>query len=347
MATAKKLPSGAYRVRVYDKHTQKYKSFTAPTKREAERLANDYLDGLTSRISPTLETAATEYINARAAVLSPTTISCYKVILKNNMTRLLNRPINEITPQEVQDWVNELTVQKTPKTVKNAYGFFTAVINYNDVDIKLKKIVLPKKTKQFKRLPTVSEVIDAIADTSVELPALLGVWLGMRMSEIRGIRKCDIDGNILTINQVVVVVDNKDVVKSAAKTYNSNRQLKLPPPIMDLIDRIDCSPTDRIIPDTRDSIYHKFKRLMLKQGFNISFHDLRHVNASVMAALNIPDLYAMERGGWSNTATLKGVYQQTFDDQRRQVDAIIDNYFTQIYATKCATKKEEVRNEAV
>ena len=46
MATAKKLPSGNYRVRVYDKATEKYKSFTAPTKREAERLASDYLAGL-------------------------------------------------------------------------------------------------------------------------------------------------------------------------------------------------------------------------------------------------------------------------------------------------------------
>ncbi len=32
MATAKKLPSGSYRVRVYDKNTGKYKSFTAETK---------------------------------------------------------------------------------------------------------------------------------------------------------------------------------------------------------------------------------------------------------------------------------------------------------------------------
>jgi hypothetical protein len=39
MATAKKLPSGNYRVRVYDKSTGKYKSFTAQTKREAERAA--------------------------------------------------------------------------------------------------------------------------------------------------------------------------------------------------------------------------------------------------------------------------------------------------------------------
>lgn len=33
MATAKKLPSGSYRVRVYDKNTGKYKSFTAEMKK--------------------------------------------------------------------------------------------------------------------------------------------------------------------------------------------------------------------------------------------------------------------------------------------------------------------------
>ena len=46
MATAKVLPSGAYRVRVFaGKENGKsiYKSFTAPTKKEAEYLATQYL----------------------------------------------------------------------------------------------------------------------------------------------------------------------------------------------------------------------------------------------------------------------------------------------------------------
>ena len=43
MATAKKLPSGSYRVRVYDKNTGKYKSFTAETKKEAELMAAEWL----------------------------------------------------------------------------------------------------------------------------------------------------------------------------------------------------------------------------------------------------------------------------------------------------------------
>lgn len=46
MATAKKLPSGAYRCLIFDRMEdgkRKYKSFTAPTKKEAEYLATQYI----------------------------------------------------------------------------------------------------------------------------------------------------------------------------------------------------------------------------------------------------------------------------------------------------------------
>ena len=45
MAKAKKLPSGNWRCRAYDKETRKYKSFTAETKKEAELMALEWLNG--------------------------------------------------------------------------------------------------------------------------------------------------------------------------------------------------------------------------------------------------------------------------------------------------------------
>ena len=53
----------------------------------------------------------------------------------------------------------------------------------------------------------------------------------------------------------------------------------------------------------------------------------RHLNASVMLMLGVPDKYAMERGGWSTNATLKAVYQHTFSDERKRVDEQIDGFF--------------------
>ena len=46
-----------------------------------------------------------------------------------------------------------------------------------------------------------------------------------------------------------------------------------------------------------------------------------------MLMLGIPDKYAMERGGWSTNTTLKSVYQNTFDAERRKVDEQIDGFF--------------------
>ena len=82
---------------------------------------------------------------------------------------------------------------------------------------------------------------------------------------------------------------------------------------------------------------------MKKMGYKISFHDLRQINTSVMAALGVPDVYAMERGGWSNTTTLKSVYQQTFDTTRDAVDKKIDDYFCSLIPDKYDTNFDECR----
>ena len=78
---------------------------------------------------------------------------------------------------------------------------------------------------------------------------------------------------------------------------------------------------------------------MANNGIEMSFHDLRHLNASVMLMLGIPDKYAMERGGWSTPNVMKNVYQHTFSEERKLVDERIDDYFNSlIYDTKYDTK---------
>lgn len=347
MATARKLPSGSYRVRIWVNDIKKYKSFTAPTKKEAERMAADWL--LDHEIQAerdnvlTFEKAALMYIEQRRATLSPTTISGYEVIMRNNVERIKEMPLDKLTPQIIQDWVNELTVSKTPKTVHNVYGFFKSVVTYHDIPLRLNKIQLPKKTRKFKRLPTAELVINTFKGTDIELPVLLAVWGSFRMSEILGIQVRDIQDGVLTINRVKVRVENEIVVKERAKTYDSNRQIQLPAPILSLISAAGKSDTDYIVDYNRNQIFKRFTRQMGKLGYQISFHDLRHVNASVMAALNIPDLYAMERGGWANTNTLKGVYQQTFTDERQRYDKVIDDYFNALYDTKYDTNNDKAQ----
>lgn len=78
-------------------------------------------------------------------------------------------------------------------------------------------------------------------------------------------------------------------------------------------------------------MYHRWIKLQDKYGMpHITFHDLRHLNASVMALLRIPDKYAQERGGWKSDNVMKNIYMQTFSEERERVDNVIDSYFENI-----------------
>lgn len=79
---------------------------------------------------------------------------------------------------------------------------------------------------------------------------------------------------------------------------------------------------------------------------HIGFHALRHTNASVMLALNVPDKYAMERGGWSSGKTMKTIYQHTMDDKRKSVNDAIDQYYRSVFFRLDGDSKEASSEDA-
>lgn len=337
MAKAKKLPSGSWRVNLYigtDYAGKRiYKSFTADTKKEAEFLAAKY--NLTRKEKPkdvTVGDAIDGYIASKENVLSPTTIAGYQRIRKNNMQRIMNVPLQKLTSMIVQAEINREATHLSPKTLRNAHGLLSAAVTMYMPDFVL-RTTLPAKQHKLKSLPEPAEVLKAVAGSEVELPVLLAMWLGMRLSEIQGLRFEDIstDG-ILSITHVRVAVNTHFVEKDTTKTYNSTRQLRVPPEILEKIRALPhTSEAEHVFNFPRGGIYSRFRRLIRKAGLSeMSFHDLRHMNASIMVALGVPDKYAMERGGWSSNGTLQNVYQHTFSEERENVDDRIDNFFRKI-----------------
>lgn len=335
MATAKELPSGSWRVRVYDKETGKYISFTSKLrgkagKNEAEFMAKQWQTGRrqSQQFGLTLDGAIDKYINSKENILSPTTIDKYKNIKKNQLSQsFLLLKCSHITQIDVQNEVNRLAGKYSPKTVHNAHGLISAVLGQYAPSLNL-RTTLPPRQRKIKDLPTAEQIIEWFNGSDIELVVLLGLWQGFRVSEIRGLRKSDFKNGILTINQVIVTVGKENITKSMAKTSKSNRQLKVPEIIQHLVDEVEG---EYITTFDGVTISHKFKSTAIKNGFpNITFHDLRHLNASIMLALGVPDKYAMERGGWSTTSVLKNVYQQTMSAERQHFDKVIDNYFEKI-----------------
>lgn len=116
----------------------------------------------------------------------------------------------------------------------------------------------------------------------------------------------------------MVNVNGEKVVKSQMKEFERSHLHVVPPYILNLIS--ECT-NEYLVTYSRQKIYKRWTALLEQHGIqHITFHDLRHVNASVMHLLHIPDKYAMERGGWKTDATMKAVYQNVFSEQRLEVD---------------------------
>lgn len=339
MAEAKKLPSGSWRIRIYDNELKKQISFTSDLpgkagKAEAELMAREYQLGRKKKKEQgkTVGECIDEYIALKENILSPTTIEGYRKDRRNSLAELCDIYINDLTSTDIQAHINRLALNKSPKTVRNAHGLLVSVLNTYAPELRI-RTTLPKPQKKIKQLPPVEDVLKAIIGTDIELPCLLAIWCSLRMSEIRGAKKTDIKDGILTIHDTVVTVRGEHIEKHQTKTIESTRQIRLPERIESLITAL---PEDQLYltPLSGQAIYKRFSRLLQRNGIeHMSFHDLRHMNASVMLALGIPDKYAMERGGWSSTSVMKSVYQHTFTAERQAVDDKIDHYFTSVLAT--------------
>ena len=334
---AEKLPSGKYRTRVYcgkdSTGRQIKKSFTAETEWEAMKMAKDFKDkrDIEKTSGLTVRQAEKAYIDSRRNLIEETTLMGYECFHRTALQSIKEISLKELTPIDIQNAVNEDAVRLSPKSVRNAYSFFKSVLNFHECNINLKHIRLPKMIKKEKELPDFETIFQIVKGTESELPVLLAAWLSLRIGEITGLQFRDVDKDKIKIRRTVIMTADGDKVRESCKTDKSRRTIQLPPYIMKLIMKIPHEhDTDFIIPVTRKAVYSRFKRLIQKHGIEMTFHDLRHLNASVMLMLGVPDKYAIERGGWSTEYVLKNVYQQTFSSEKKRVDNLIDDYFNKI-----------------
>lgn len=333
MASARKLPSGNWRVRVFDgkdrNGKEHFRSFTAPTKKQAEFLAAEYAAKKKyTANNMTVGQAIERYINSKDNILSPTTIQGYWKVRHQYLQSLMDIPIDKLTREQVQIAVNQQSLTHSAKTVINAHGLLAAALSMYNPDFVL-KTTLPRKVKRLKRdLPTSEEVMRIVHGTPAELPVLLALCCCLRMSEVRGIRKSAVHGNMLSIERVIVTVDRQHVEKELPKTDASRRIEELPDFLRDMI---LSQPTEYATTLTGKAIYSRFTRLMAKEGHKVTFHDLRHISASDMHSQGIPDKVAAERGGWSGTQTMQNVYQHSFSDDRKKADKIMNGRYSEMF----------------
>ena len=329
---AEKLKSGNYRSRIQI-DGQRY-SVTAATKKEAQDKAMQlYLGYEAEKKSPlTVGKAVDRYISEKQGTLSPSTIRGYKTIKKNYLHDISEINLNELTQSDVQMLVSEMAMNgKSPKTIRNVHGLLASVLDMYRPNFVL-KTRLPQKEHYDVRIFSEEEmrkVWTVMRGTNYELPFLMACWLGLRMSEIRGLKYSDIREGRAHIHSAVVMGENGPVEKGP-KTTSGDRWIKLPKEILTLIGT--GKPENYICPYTHSMIYKAFIQACKKAGVEpCRFHDLRHFSASESLALGVPDKYSMKRMGHKTDNMLKNVYQHTMQEKEDAFSDKIDAKMRDIF----------------
>lgn len=347
MASAKKLPSGNWRARVYTGKSAdgkaQYKSFTANTRKEAEFLAAQYnLDRKkTSDCKMTLGTAIVRYIESKRNIMSPSTIRGYYAIHRNYCSQIMNISIRDITQEAVQLAINDMASKYSSKSCRNAHGLISAALKVYRPDFTL-TTTLPAKERRDIYVPDVAEIAEiykAATGTVNEIPVFLAAECGLRASEISALRTENITPSYITIKEAMVVGDDgKDHLKQP-KSLSGYRKI----PISEDIHKYLTSHAvdGRVCPRRSVNICNNWDKFRTKHELdkNLNFHALRHHYASKCILLGIPQKYIAELMGHSSTDMIEKVYQHIFPSAMEEYANMLRGQMSELYDTKNDIKK--------
>lgn len=319
MASAKKLPSGSWRVRLYigkDANDKaQYKSFTADTKREAEFLAAQYnqmhID--INRSELPLKKAVEDYIKNKENVLSPSTIKGYNSVKNNCVPELMALKIRDISIQDIQSAFNNMAASHSPKYCRNAHGLISAVLKIHRPELVL-RTTLPQKKKKDIYVPDdkeVKSISKLAAGTNIEIPLLLATQCGLRASEISGLELRHVKDDHIEIDQARVDGQNGAELKSP-KSVAGYRAVPIPIEIAEILR--NNADGDRIYNATSVVISKRWLHFRDKHKLSkhLNFHALRHHFASRCLLLGMPQKYIAEMMGHNSVDMIERVYQHTF-----------------------------------
>lgn len=339
MPKAKKLPSGNWRVQVYagtDSTGKRImKSFTAPTKKQAEYEASLWQIERKEKMSGklTLKQAGEQYIANNSHIFSPNTIAGYTSILTGHFLSLHNIPLDKLTTAQVQAEINNLSATVKPKTVRNVYTFFSAACK--PYTTAFTNIILPAKQKNELNIPT-DKHIQTLLNSSqtysqnLYLAIAIAAYAGLRSGEILALTwdKIDLGKKTITVNCAVARDENRNIVIKPPKSFDGTRTVPIFGELFNILQTAKQTAVDAQVVHYRTvALGNAFSRICAKCNLpHYRFHDLRHYFASTLLSLNVPDKYAMELMGHSTSDMLKK-YQHLQDTARQNIYTSIDHYF--------------------
>ena len=310
---------------------------TASTAKECKRQAAliKAEHGAGKRIKPqhidnmTLRQAIDHYIARRSNVLSPSTIDGYRRIQKNRFQSVMDKKVKDIS-----DWQKICNAESrlcAPKTLKNAYGLVTSVLNENG--IATQKVKLPQtitNARDWLEPDQIITLVNHVRGKNEELSVLFALH-GLRRSEIGGLtwENINLKNNLITIRGAVVANEKHQFVyKETSKNETSNRTVPIMiPELADALKNVK-NKSGAVMTCNPNTICSRINKACKEADLpEVGTHGLRHSFASLAYHLKLSAMETKELGGWADNQTMEKIYTHLAKKDRLKAKNKMTNFF--------------------
>lgn len=326
----------------------------AKTQREAVRklaTAKRALAAGTLTVSaPTVEAWMTHWLDDIAPRrVRPSTLAGYRSkVTQYIVPQLGARRLDKLEPQHVRALDTWMTVEgKSPATRLQTYAILrralTVAHREGKVGRNVAELIDPPSLKRSETEPLqpdeIARVLDAARGTPLESRWLTALLLGLRQGEALGLawRHVDLDAGTLTVERALQRIKGQGLVFVEPKSERSNRTLPLPRVLTLALaahaDRTEPQPDDLVwanpdgtpIDPSRD--WAAWSALLETAGVrHVRLHDARHVAATTLGALGVPDVIVSGILGHAHVKTTR-IYQHSSLDMMRKAMAAVEQAY--------------------
>lgn len=317
------------------------KTVTYKTKKELKKLYDDFEAECRSTPSSdiTVKDLLESYVSHCSTIgRKATTIRGYRVTAERCYSSVGKILAKDLSAYRLEKFVAEMSDNGlSPKTIKNTVGLLSAAYDHAVFIGQLKenpckRVSLPKLTPKDARIFYLEEIphfLEAIADIDLNEKCAyeLALFLGLRRSEILGLKESDVDiaKGLAYVHNTRHRVDGIDI-EADTKTKKSTRILALPNIlILDLARLIEThrqfpyEKTDFLIQDGvgnplgGQALSSRLTRLEQKHGLpSVTLHGLRHTYASLLHAQGVDMANISAELGHSSLSTTMNIYTHIF-----------------------------------
>lgn len=279
------------------------------------------------------------------------------IIKQIEKSSIASKNVIELTEKDLQDFFNQEAKKYADTSLEKCYTEINLaleyakrkkIIDYNPLDdtirvksTKPKKEVLPLTIEQQKTLSKYLYSL-SIEDYKYKNALLIQLYMGLRIGEVLGLKKEDIDlkERKIHIQRTLTEDRNKKIVLGIMpKTASGNRVLPIPdviyPYVKEQVEISKCHRENLLFLNNDKYVRHscindQFKRRLFNLGITthgLSTHSLRHTYATRCIESGMPAIVLSKLLGHSDIRITLDTYVKVFNEFQTKMSAEVEKYY--------------------